>query len=207
MSGRCLRFLGWGILAAGLCRAGNINSLHVQLGSWNGSSFSPDGSDWNTYNGGNWAIGATAPGFGNPVLDGFNSVNLPDGEYFLYMASNGDTGARAVQITLGYSGGGSVAEVFTDPNGALNAGSYTLAFGSGFTANLVTGPQTAHTAVGSGQTYSSTGQPNWIIDLNSGTSVPEPGSWRLLAAGLASFVLLRRKKTSWLRSESEPLRR
>jgi hypothetical protein len=162
------------------------------LGSWNGSAFSPDGSDWNTYNGSNWAIGATEPGFGNSLLDEFNSVDLPDGEYFLYVASNGDTSVTAVQITLGYSGG-PVTEVFTDGNGAGGGGTYTLVSGSGFTANLVTGPQTTYTAVGNGQVYESTGRPNWIIDLNSGSAAPEPDSWILLATGLAGMVLVHRK--------------
>lgn len=185
------RVLGGTLLIAALCCAGTIDSFHVELGTWNGSSFSPSGSDWNTYNGANWAVGATAPGYGNPVLDGLNAVSLADGEYYLYMAANGNLTSTAVRITLGYSGG-PVSEVFTDANGAANSGSYTLVSGSGFTANLVTGPQTAFTAVGTGQVYSSTGAANWVVDLNSGSAAPEPGSWMLITAGLAALLSFRR---------------
>jgi PEP-CTERM motif len=190
-----VRLLSGGVLTAALCCAGVINSFHVELGNWNGTSFNADGSDWNTFNGGNWAVGATAPGFGNPVLDGFNSVNLADGEYYLYMATNSDSTATAIRITVGYSGGGVATEVFTDPSGAANAGNYTLVSGSGFTADLVTGPQNAHTTVGSGQRYFSTGEANWVVDFNSGAVAPEPGSLTLLAVGLVSFGLARRKKS------------
>lgn len=191
MGTRCLAVIGWILLATGSSYAGTIDSIHIQTGTWDGSVFTPSGSDWNTYNPDNWAVGATAPGFGNPVLDGFNSVNLPDGEYYLYMATDDDT-SPDIQITLGYSGGPSVAEVFTDSaRQAANAGTYTLVSGSGFSANLVTGPQFTYTAVGSGQVYNSTGEANWIVDLNS-VSVPEPASWTLFALGTGLFVVIRR---------------
>jgi len=175
----------------GLSYAGTVDSIDIKLGSWNGTTFNSDGSWWNTYAVGNWAVGATEAGFGNPLLDGFNSVDLADGDYYLYMADNGDTGAQAVQITLGYSGGPSVSEVFTDSNGAAVSGSYTLVSGSGFTADLVTGPQTTHTTVGSSQVYESTGEANWIVDLND---VPEPASWILMTAGFGFLATMRRRK-------------
>ena len=181
-------------LAAGSCFGANINSLHVEFGTWDvpTSSFTRDGSDWNTFNGSNWAIGATAPGFGNPVLDGFNSVDLPDGEYYLYMATDLDSGATAMQITLGYASG-VVVEDFTSTS-VLTAGPYTLVSGSGFTASLVAAPQSTFTAVGSGQRYFPTGEANWIIDLNSSTSAPEPGTTSmLLIAGLGALAFARQK--------------
>jgi hypothetical protein len=182
------------VLAAGFCTAGTITSIDIQLGSWDGSTFTTDGSQWNTYNADNWAIGATAPGFGNPLLDGFDSVSLPDGEYYLYMADNDDD-AGAIQIILGYSGG-PVTEVFTYAGSPQEGtpGPYTLVSGSGFTASLVTPPQSTYLQVSSGQIYSPSGDEDWVIDLNSGSSVPEPSSWLLVAGGVAGLLFARRRK-------------
>ena len=188
------------MLFAGLACAGSIDSLHIQLGYWDGTQFFVSGSDWNTYNADNWAIGATAPGYGNPLLTTYspalNQFSLPDGDYWLYMADDGD-GSTAIQITLGYQGGGSVVEVFTSPDGAEYTAPYTLVSGSAFTANLVSGPQTTYELVAPStccyyQAYYSDGTANWIVDVNTGSGVPEPGSWPLAAAGLAVVAGSRR---------------
>jgi|SRR5271157_391366 len=181
------------IVVCGPCLAGTINSIDVQLGTWSSGTFTTAGLDWNTYGGGNWAVGATAPGYGNPLLDSFNSVSLPDGEYYLYMAQ-ADNGAaptpNAIQITLGYSAGGPNVEVFTSTgNPEYTAGPYTLVSGSGYTASLVTAPQSVDLEVGTGQTYHATSAPNWVVDIG-----PEPGSWVLLASGLAGLIFLSRRK-------------
>jgi len=184
------------VLASGFCVADTITSLDIQLGSWDGTTFSSDGSEWNTYNAGNWAIGTTAPGFGNPLLDSFQSVNLPDGEYYLYMADNGDDD-DAIQITLGYSGG-PVTEVFTYSSSPQEGipGPYTLVSGSGFTASLVTAPQSANSLVSESQVYTPTdGTNDWVVDLNSGSTAPEPGSWMLLVGGLTGLAFARRRSS------------
>jgi len=183
------------MLLAGLACAGNIDSLHVQLGSWNGTQFIGGGSDWNTFSVGNWAIGATAPGYGNPLLTSYSPAldqfSLPDGEYWLYMAEYSDP-SNAIQITLGYQGGGSVVEVFTAPASAEYSGPYTRVSGTAFTADLISGPQSLYTPVAPGQAYQSNSTPNWIVDVNTGSGVPEPGSWPLAAAGLTVLAGLRR---------------
>jgi hypothetical protein len=193
MAIRSLWVLGFALWAAVSGYGSTINSLQVELGSWDGSTFTPDGSTWNTFVAGNWAVGATAPGYGNPVLDGFNSVNLPDGEYYLFMASNNDTAAQAIRITLGYSGSPSAVEVYTDPSGAANSGTYTLVSGSGFAASLVTGPQTAHEVVANGQNYSPNGRANWVVDVNSSVATPEPATWTLIAGAFAVCGAVRRR--------------
>ncbi len=156
----------------------------------------PDGSDWNTYNSSNWAVGATDPGYGNPVLDGFDSVDLPDGEYYVYMASNGDPGATAVQnhpgIQRGQPGCGGLHGCQRGCQcGRLNAG-----FRFGLHGKPGNRPANDLHRCGHWQVYHSTGTANWIIDLNSGTSAPEPGSCILLAAGLAGLALRRRKPSA-----------
>lgn len=181
------------VLLAGLASAGNIDSLHVQLGSWNGTQFIGSGSDWNTYNAGNWAIGATASGYGNPLLTSyspaFNQFSLPDGEYWLYMAEYYDP-STAIQITLGYQGGGSAVGVFTSPGAAEYSGPYMRVSGTAFTADLIAGPQSTYEMVAPGQVYQCCGTPNWIVDVN--TAVPEPGSWLLAAAALTVLAGSRR---------------
>lgn len=186
----CIALMSGIACASTIGSTGTINGIDIQTGSWSGGTFYAVG-EWNTFNDGNWAIGATAPGYGNSLLDGYQSVNLQDGEYWLYMAADYDT-YPAIQISLSYAGGGEVTEVFTAPvaDGAEYGGPYTLAWGSGFTANLISAPQSTYELVGLGQNYTSDGTQNWIVDLNT---VPEPGSWMLLAVGIAALVGIRRK--------------
>ncbi len=172
--------------------AGTITSVHVELGTWNGTVFTPDGSDWNTFNSFNWAIGVTAPGFGNPVLNTFPTLSVPDGHYYLYMAEFQDF-ATALRLTLGYSGGPDVSAVYTSAGGVEYSGPYAVA-GSGFLLQLVTAPQGTHTTVSEGQNYFPTpGQNNWVLDLDSNVTIPEPGSMVLLAAGIGALCLIRRR--------------
>lgn len=178
--------------------ASTIESIDVQLGSWNGGSFSGDGSEWDTFNGGDWAVVATAPGFGNPTLDGLNNVNLPGDQYWLFMADDQDP-ATAIQITLGYASG-SVVEVYTDPQGPQFGGTYTLVSGTGFSASLISGPQNnfepAPTSQAtSGGLYVSSGTPDWVIQLDQ-SPVPEPASGSEMTLGalvLAALVFGRRR--------------
>jgi len=182
------------ILAAGSCFAGTITSVDVQTGTWSGSTFTNTAGEWNTYNAVNWAVGVTLPVSSSPLLDSFNSVNLPDGQYWLYMAGFDDP-SPAIQITLNYAGGPDV-EVFTSSGSAEYNDAYTLVSGSGFTANLVAAPQSTYELVGTGQTYVSGLAPNWIVDINSGAGprLPEPGSWVLLATGLAALIFFKRRQ-------------
>jgi hypothetical protein len=184
------------ILAAGSCYAGTITYIDVTLGYWDGSAFSGGGGEWNTSGSYYWGIGVTDPGFGNPlwVTSDTSDLNLPDGEYWLYMATNGATDPHAVQITLGYAGGSDV-EVFTTSAGTPeeDVGDYTLVSGSGFAANLAYAPQSTSELVGANYTYASDGTPNWIVDLDSGAA-PEPGSWVLLATGLAALIYFGRRR-------------
>ena len=188
------------ILIAGSCSAFSfisldaISSIDVQLGTWNGLTFSMNGLEWNTYGNANWAVGVTHPAYGDPLLDSQNNVDLPNGEYYLYMAQEDDFSPTAIQITLGYATS-SVVEVFTNTSSTSpeDYGPYTRVSGSGFTANLVTGPQSTYTAVGEGQVYSPAGYANWIVDINSTT--PEPGSWMLLASGFAALIFFSRRRS------------
>jgi hypothetical protein len=170
-----------------------ITSLTVDLGNWTGSAFVGDGAIWNTYDPANWAVGATHPGIGNPVLDGFNSVNLPLGQYYLYMASYPDTG-NALDFTAGLSNNTSITGVFTTIGGSPEfVGGYTQVAGStDLSLSLVSPPQTAYTPVSEGQNYGSTGTANWILDVNA---APEPGFYGALALGLTGMIVaVRRRK-------------
>lgn len=184
--------LGITLVAAPKLCADPIVSLHIELGSWTGSSFAPDGSDWNTFSNGNWAVVATAPGFGNPTLDGFNNVDLPGDQYWLFMADNGDP-ATAMRITLGYTSGSAV-EVYTDPSGPQFGGSYTLVSGSGFSASLISAPQSSFELAPASQLtinglYASDGSLNWVLDLNQ-SPVPEPASGIDIALGALALTAL-----------------
>jgi hypothetical protein len=183
--------LGLALLAS-VSFAGTITSIHIELGNWDGTTFTRSGSDWNTYDPSNWAIGATAPGFGNPLLNSFQSVSLPDGHYYLYMAEAYIDRSPAIRIILGYDNAPSATGIFTSPGFAEYDGPYTLV-SSTFAADLVTGPQTVNTAVGSGQTYSSTGEANWVLDLDTNAAIPEPGSLILFGTGIGALALIRRR--------------
>jgi hypothetical protein len=181
------------MLTAGSCFGGTITSIDVTLGTWDASTFTSVGSIWNTFDGGNWAVGATTPGYGNPLLNSFANVALADGEYWLYMAQYDGSANNAIRITLGYLGGGSNVEVFTAVEGSPEfVGGYTLVSGSGFSADLVAAPQTDHELVGTRQVYSSDGTPNWIVDINS--NAPEPGSWVLMGTGFAALIFAARRR-------------
>ena len=181
------------ILATGSCFAGTITYIDVNLGTWDGSAFTTVGLDWNTnFTSANFAVGATLPEYGEPLLiDGVDPVSLQDGEYYLYLAEAYNESPLAIQITLDYAGGGSNVEVFTSPGNPEIEGPYTLVSGSGFTASLVTAPQSTYELVGQGQNYSTDGTQNWILDVNSS---PEPASWVLLATGLACLISVSRRK-------------
>ncbi len=191
------------ILAAGSCFAGTITSVDVQLGTWNGSTFTTDGSVWDSSTAIFWPVGVTNSGYGNSLLvtSVTSNLNLPDGEYWLYMAEVGDS-STAIQITLNYAGGPDV-EVFTASGSAEYNDTYTLVSGSGFTANLVSAPQSTYELVGTWGQYAApgtngtqSGLQNWILDINSGAGprLPEPGSWVLLATGLAALIFFNRRR-------------
>jgi hypothetical protein len=200
-----LLFLG---LQAAPARAGTITYFDVQLGSWNGSSFTADGSKWNTgYYGPNWAIGATDPVPGYPLLNSepggyyrlapgdYSTVNLPPGNYWLYMASNDDTSATAIELTLGFSDNTSITEVFTTGSGGSPQfyGDYTLVRGSGFDLSFVNPPQYGYAPAGSGgynQCYNYNGSPDWVVDFNTS----EPSTAILLPIGLLALAFLGRKR-------------
>jgi hypothetical protein len=195
-----LLFLG---LQAAPARAGTltITSFDIQLGTWDGSSFTSDGNEWNTYYyGPNWAIGATNPGWGNSLLDYNGNVDLAPGNYWLYMASTSDNG-NAIQLTIGQPGSiPSITEVFTSAGGSPSCngsystaecfGGYTRVQGSGFELSFVSGPQSNYELVGGGQTYSSDGSENWVVDF----STPEPSTAILLPIALLALAFVGRKR-------------
>lgn len=172
-----------------------ITSLSVDLGSWDGTSFTGDGAIWNTNNNPtNWFVGATSPGIGHSVLDSPSNVNLPLGQYYLYMASYPDS-SHALEFTAGLSNNTSITGVFVSSGLSPEfVGGYTQVSGtSGFTLDLVSGPQVVYAPVGEAGDYTNmNGSSDWILDLNA---TPEPAFYGALAIGLTGMIVaVRRRK-------------
>lgn len=171
-------------------RGDSITSFHIMLGTWTGSSFVFDGGDWNT-NGPGWAIGATAPGLGNTLLDSYQNVNLSLGEYYLYAAQTID-GGNAIELTVGLSNNTTLTEIFKTSGGgsALFNGGYTLVQGSGFNLGFVSGPESTYVPVGQGPTGYSGGTADWVLDFSDPAATPEPASAALLLTGIGTAGLI-----------------
>lgn len=189
------------LVAAGAASAGTIKSVEIDLGNWNGSSFSISNHQWNTYGG--WAaIGITDPVLGDSLLNTSTSsdLGLSDGSYYLYMSDYGNS-FQAIQFIVDYEGGGVDTTVYTDPGGASDdvADGYTLVSGTGTAASLLLAGQSTYELVGgNAQTYAPNGYNNWVVAFNtdSGPATPEPASWLLFATGAAAAWLGRRRRSA-----------
>ncbi|MDP9051359.1 MAG: hypothetical protein M3O31_11670 [Acidobacteriota bacterium] len=186
-----LTLLVFTLASASRANADSIHAFHIQLGSWNGSTFTSNGDDWNT-NGPGWAIGVTGPALGDSLLTGYQSVNLPFGAYYLYAAQTPDSG-NAISLTVGFASSASITEIFTATGGGSTEshGGYILVSGAGFGLNLVTAPQTTYSLVGNGPTVYTGGPANWVVGFNDTPApTPEPNSGILLLTGIGLPALV-----------------
>ena len=190
-------------LVAAPLSAQGIKDVTVLGGYWNGSSFAANGLNWNTYNGGNWAVGITLQGsLANPLLNGAGNVgtsspNLADGSYYLFMQGqnqfHGYNYPYFNSFLISLSDGAVNRDmVYTfSTTDQFDAPGYTAVSGTGFTADGVS--TSGIDRVGMGQYYAPADGSDFAIAINT-TTTPEPASLVLLGTGLVGIVMVRRRK-------------
>jgi len=141
-----------------------INRITLWGGSWNGTTFSPNGHIWDTIPANVvFILGVSGPSTASPLLNAANgSVNLAvPGTYFLYGEPAPSLGPQTfgthVRITVGYSTGG------LDDTAVFAVSSWIRV--SGATNLALDSPGVSANRVGTGETVAAGGAQDLILRL------------------------------------------